>query len=191
MKAIRREAQEMSRVTSDFLLFARPERFAPEAVSLEGVVEAAAREIESAFPGVRVERAGDFPEARGSAVLLRRALANLLRNAVEATPASRRGETGAIRIEGTAQGEEIGLEVQDRGPGVDPDQREKIFVPFYSTRPDGAGFGLSIVGRIAELHGGTVEVAARPGGGSRFTLRLPAARGPASGAPSAGSRSTS
>ena len=191
LKAIRREAQEMSRVTSDFLLFARPERFAPEAVSLEAVVEAARREIEGAFGGVRVEQGGEFPEVRGSAVLLRRAVVNLIRNAVEATPASRRSEAGAIRVEAAAGDAEVALEVLDRGPGVDPSQREKIFVPFYSTRPDGAGFGLSIVGRIAELHGGTVEVDARPGGGSRFILRLPAARGPVAAAPSAGSRSAS
>ena len=66
-------------------------------------------------------------------------------------------------------------------------------MPFYSTKSDGAGFGLAIVGRIAELHGGTVEVDARPGGGSRFTLRLPAASSAApdrAGAPSEGSRRT-
>jgi len=193
LKAIRREAQEMSRVTSDFLLFAKPERFAPEAVSLEGVVDAAAREIEGAFAGVRVERGGCLPEVRGAAVLLRRAVVNLLRNAVQATPESRRGEPGAIRIEGSLSDGEVALEVCDRGPGVDPSQREKIFVPFYSTRPDGAGFGLSIVGRIADLHGGTVEVSERPDGGARFILRLPAAAraAPAPAAPSEGSRSGS
>ena len=92
LKAIRREAQEMSRVTSDFLLFARPEAFAPEPVSLEGVAQAAAREIEGAFPGVAIALQGELPEVRGSAVLLRRALANLLRNAVQATAPERRRE---------------------------------------------------------------------------------------------------
>ena len=57
---------------------------------------------------------------------------------------------------------------------MDAWQREKIFLPFYSTKPDGVGFGLAIVARIAELHGGTVEIADRPAGGSFFTLRLPA-----------------
>jgi signal transduction histidine kinase len=191
LKAIRREAQEMSRVTNDFLLFARPEGFVPEAVALDAVVEAAARETEAAFPEVSVSSSGDLPEVRGSAALLRRALANLLRNAVQATPSARLREKDAIMIEGRLRGEELALSVGDRGPGVDASQREKIFTPFYSTKPDGAGFGLAIVGRIADLHGGTVEVAARPGGGSFFILRLPAParRKAPSAAPSEGSRS--
>lgn len=174
LKAIRREAQEMSRVTNDFLLFAKPEGFLPERVGLTGVAESAAEETERTFPGLRVERPGDLPEVSGSAVLLRRALVNLLRNGVEATPPQRRAEAGAIVLAGEERGGEIRLSVGDRGPGVDPSQREKIFLPFYSTKPEGIGFGLAIVARIAELHGGTVEVNSRPGGGSFFALRLPA-----------------
>ncbi len=173
LKAIRREAQEMSRVTNDFLLFAKPETFLPERVGLTGVAESAAEETERAFPGLRVERPGDLPDVSGSAVLLRRALVNLLRNAVEATPPERRPEAGAIVLAGQARGGEISLSVGDRGPGVDPSQREKVFLPFYSTKAEGIGFGLAIVARIAELHGGTVEVTPRPGGGSLFALRLP------------------
>ncbi|MCA1611730.1 MAG: PAS domain-containing protein [Acidobacteria bacterium] len=172
LKSIRREAQEMTRVTSDFLLFARPDEFVPAPVSLDAVAEGAATEVERAFPGTVVERAGEFPEVAGSAVLLRRAVANLVRNAAEATPAARRSEPSAIVISGRRNGEEVSLAVADRGPGVDPDAREKIFLPFYSSKPDGSGFGLAIVARIAEIHGGTVEIAARPGGGAVFTLRL-------------------
>ena len=81
------------------------------------------------------------------------------------------------------------MSVGDRGPGVDPGESEKIFMPFYTTKPGGAGIGLAIVGRIADLHGGTVEVAPRPGGGSWFVLRLPASAPAATAAaPSGGSR---
>ncbi len=177
LKAIRHEAQEMSRVTSDFLLFARPESFVPDQVSLVGVTETAAEETERTFPGVRVERGGEFPEVPGSSVLLRRALVNLLRNAVEATPPERRAEADAIALVGEVRGGEVLLSVGDRGPGVEPSQREKVFLPFYSTKREGTGFGLAIVARIAELHGGTVEVASRRGGGSLFTLRIPTGAG--------------
>jgi PAS domain S-box-containing protein len=171
LKAIRREAQEMSRVTNDFLLFARPEDFLPEAVALAGVAEAAVEETERTFPGVRVERSGALPEVPGSAVLLRRAFVTLLRNAVEATPGAAAGRRDPSRP--TERGGEVVVSVGDRGAGVQPSQREKIFLPFYSTKPEGIGFGLAIVVRIAELHAGTVEVNPRPGGGSIFSLRLP------------------
>ena len=174
LKAIRREAQEMSRVTSDFLLFARPEGFTPERVDLASVAESAAEETERAFDGIRILRSGAFPAIPGSSVLLRRALVNLLRNAVQATPRERRREPDAIVLAGVAGGAEVILSVGDRGRGVESSEREKIFLPFYSTKPDGIGFGLAIVARIAELHGGTVEVTSRPGGGSLFTLRIPA-----------------
>jgi signal transduction histidine kinase len=173
LRAIRREAQEMSRVTSDFLLFARPEGFAPEPVDLTGVATAAVAETEAAFPGVEVELDGSFPVVSGSEVLLRRALVNLLRNAVEATPAKRRGDASAIRLQGWSAGGEVFLAVGDRGEGIDASLREEIFLPFYSTKPRGSGFGLAIVARIIELHGGTVQVDTRPGGGALFTLRLP------------------
>jgi signal transduction histidine kinase len=177
LRAIRREAQEMNRVTSDFLLFARPEGFVPEPVDLAAVAAAAAAETETAFPGAVVERRGAFPGVAGSEVLLRRALVNLLRNAAEATPAERRREPGAIRLDSWERDGEVFLAVGDRGEGVETSLREEIFLPFYSTKPRGSGFGLAIVARIAELHGGTVEVGLRPDGGALFTLRLPASAG--------------
>jgi signal transduction histidine kinase len=173
LRAIRREAQEMSRVTSDFLLFARPEAFAPEPVDLTAVATGAVAETETAFPGVQVELDGSFPIVSGSEVLLRRALVNLLRNAVEATPAERRGEPSAILLKGWSTEGELFLAVADRGEGIAASLREEIFLPFYSTKPRGSGFGLAIVARIIELHGGTVQVDPRPGGGALFTLRLP------------------
>ena len=178
LKAIRREASEMSRVTSDFLLFARPQEFVPQPVDLQAVVEEAVAETQRAFPEVSVSCAGSLAEISGSSILLRRALSNLLRNATEATPPARRSESNAITLMGESRPGEVLLQVGDRGPGVDPLVRDKIFLPFYSTKPTGAGFGLAIVSRIAALHGGTVEVSARPGGGALFILRL------SSGAPS-------
>lgn len=179
----------MSRVTRDFLLFARPDQFLPTTVSLEEVADAAVAETETAFPGVSVARRGDFPDVPGSAVLLRRALVNLLRNAIEATPPGRREQPEALLLEGGSAEGEARLNVGDRGEGIDAASREKIFLPFYSSKPGGAGFGLAIVARIAELHGGTVEVTARPGGGSLFTLRLSLGAASPGSAPTVGPKS--
>ena len=174
VRAIRREAQEMSRVTSDFLLFAKPEGFVPEPVDVQGVAEAAAAETERSYPGLTIAPSGDLTaEVSGSALLLRRAVVNLLRNAVEATPAAQRAADEAVALWGGRGVREVTLSVGDRGAGVPVSEREKIFLPFFSSKPGGSGFGLAIVARIAELHGGTVEVSDRPGGGAVFTLRLP------------------
>lgn len=173
LKAIRREAQEMSRVTNDFLLFARPEGFPPEQISLADVAESAAAEVEAAFAGLKVSRSGEFPEVSGSTVLLRRAVVNLIRNAAEATPSDRLREPDSVSLTGRAGLREAVISVGDRGAGVSASEREKVFLPFYSTKPDGVGFGLAIVARIAELHGGTVDVVDRPGGGALFSIRLP------------------
>ena len=145
----------------------------PQPVDLAEVAGNAVTETERANPGVLVERSGEFPEVPGSAVLLRRALVNLLRNACEATPEARRADRDAIELCGVAADAEVTLSVADRGPGVGAGAREKIFLPFYSSKPNGSGLGLAIVARIAQLHGGTVTVDDRPGGGAVFALRLP------------------
>ncbi|HXO20827.1 MAG TPA: ATP-binding protein, partial [Thermoanaerobaculia bacterium] len=107
-----------------------------------------------------------------------RILVNLIENAVKYSPA----ET-PIDIEvGRAPGAEgmLAIAVADRGPGIAPAERERVFEPFYrpaGVTPDaaGSGLGLAIARRLAEAQGGTLRYADRPGGGSAFTLRLPAA----------------
>ena len=119
------------------------------------------------IPGVAVERSGEFPRrSRARPCCCGARSSNLLRNAVEATPEARRGEPDAIALAGGSGVREVTLSIGDRGPGVDAAAREKIFLPFYSSKPGGSGFGLAIVARIAELHGGTVEVI-RPAGRRR------------------------
>jgi two-component system, OmpR family, sensor kinase len=112
---------------------------------------------------------------RGVAKLLRRLIRNLLENArrygAQGGPA---GVTVILRAEA---GQAV-LQVCDRGPGVPPGQRERIFEPFYrlpgaSEREGGVGLGLALVKSITERHGGTVRCEAREGGGACFTVSLP------------------
>jgi signal transduction histidine kinase len=115
----------------------------------------------------------------GVARLLRRALRNLLENAVRHGARMGRGSEVSAEL-GIEEGWAV-LHVDDRGPGVPPDQRERIFEPFYrlpgaSEREGGVGLGLSLVKSIAERHQGTVHCDNRPDGGARFTLRLPLAQ---------------
>ena len=142
VRAIRQEAQEMSRVTSDFLLFARPEGFVPEPVDLDGRGRGRRAASSSApIPGVAVARSGEFPEVPGSAVLLRRAL-------VEPAAQRRRGDArGPARRARTRSRSRAAAGARrdhavGRGPrrrASTPAAREKIFLPFYSSKPRGLG----------------------------------------------------
>lgn len=100
--------------------------------------------------------------------MLRRALVNLLLNALDVLPAG-----GEITITGYDDGRAFELEVADSGPGIEPQAREKLFEPFFSTKSSGTGLGLAIVERIAHAHGGHVIAQNCPEGGAAFTLRIP------------------
>jgi signal transduction histidine kinase len=124
--------------------------------------------------GVEIDLAGvDSPlVVPGDPGRLEQVFLNLLHNAGRAAGeqgtvwvrARRTAEAGAGRVE---------IVVEDDGPGIPEEVREKIFDPFFTTT-NGTGLGLSISYGIVRAHGGTIEVGDRPGGGARFTLRLPA-----------------
>ena len=129
----------------------------------------------------RVGAVFELPECTGEVVvpgvarLLRRAVRNLLENAVRH---GRRTGRAEVVAQLSLQGGHAVLHIDDRGPGVPPDQRERIFEPFYrlpgaSEREGGVGLGLALVRQIAVRHGGSVACDNREGGGARFTLRLP------------------
>ena len=130
---------------------------------------------EAARVGAEVEALGDVGQAHvpGSERLVRRALRNLLENA-------RRygGSQISVQVLALPSGA-VQWRVCDRGPGVPPALRERIFEPFFrlpghAEREGGVGLGLSLVRQIAQRHGGAVHCEARDGGGSCFVLRLPA-----------------
>jgi two-component system heavy metal sensor histidine kinase CusS len=106
--------------------------------------------------------------------LLRRALSNLVANALQYTPAG-----GAVRVAIFQDGASTGIEVHDTCAGIESQHLGRLFDRFYrvdearSSYPDGTGLGLSIVRSIMALHGGTVTVASQPGRGSLFTLIFP------------------
>jgi heavy metal sensor kinase len=125
--------------------------------------------------GVTVSMGATAPAVvQGDAGALRRALLNLVDNAVKYTPA---GGSVVIALERTRGG--VALVVEDTGIGIDPADTRRIFEPFVrldagrSRDTGGSGLGLAIARSVVLAHGGTLEVESRPGGGSRFTIRLP------------------
>jgi two-component system nitrogen regulation sensor histidine kinase NtrY len=102
--------------------------------------------------------------------LLDQALINLVRNAIEAlreTPEGRIGLSARRDPDGR-----VAIVVADNGPGIAPDQREKIFVPFFTTKRQGSGVGLTLVRQIVTAHNATVDVSNTPGGGATVSMRF-------------------
>lgn len=147
-------------------------------ISLNHVVANAARSVEAARAAKNISLQTQFdaaPDAiHGSDIQLEQALLNLLLNAVEATPAG-----GAISLRTYNHAAQVRIEVRDSGPGIPPEDLDRIFEPFYSTKARGSGLGLGITRRIIHHHTAAMEVASPPGQGATFTLSfLPAEQTP-------------
>jgi two-component system sensor histidine kinase KdpD len=119
----------------------------------------------------------DLPLVRVDFVLLEQALVNLLHNAAVHTPAGTR-----VRLIARVDGDDLLLIVADRGPGLPPEDLERVFDKFYrapGAAPGGTGLGLSITKGLVEAQGGTIHAENRANGGARFTIRLPIGTPPA------------
>jgi signal transduction histidine kinase len=127
-------------------------------------------ELEAAERFVRLTASTQPAEVAGDAEALRRAVVNLVRNAIAASPAG-----GAIEVSVVAGGRRgpARVVVRDHGEGIDPALLDRAFDPFVTTRPDGTGLGLAQVRRVAEEHGGAVHLANHPEGGVEARLELP------------------
>jgi two-component system nitrogen regulation sensor histidine kinase NtrY len=117
---------------------------------------------------------------RVDAEQLRRVIINLIDNAVEAlggAAAGPRGDGSPPHIELATQRDAVNgvvrITVSDNGPGISPADREKLFLPYYSTKRRGSGLGLAIVRRIIAEHGGAIDVADNVPSGTIFTIELP------------------
>jgi signal transduction histidine kinase/type II secretory pathway pseudopilin PulG len=168
---IRREADHLERVLQDFLAFARPGTARLEEVDLAELTRRSAADPSLAGMEVRVRAAADV-RLRGDAQLLERALRNLLHNAAQAQ--SEAGREGPIDVGIDPVDGGVELAVEDRGPGVSEEIRERLFHPFATGRRGGVGLGLALAHRIVTLHGGRIRLEDRPGGGTRALLFFPA-----------------
>ena len=109
----------------------------------------------------------DVPRWPLDASRIQQALSNLLRNALQADPKQE------VELYASADEHRLRIEVLDRGQGIDTEDRERIFQPFFTTRTEGTGLGLAVVRRTVEMHGGSITCRERPGGGTRFRIDLP------------------
>ena len=165
------EAVRLEQLTNDLLQFVRTGTITrvavdPGALVREAAASVAAAQVEPGAPPIVTVETTEAP-ARWplDAGRIRQVVINLVDNAIAA------GAPVAVTVR-RARGELI-IEVADRGPGVDDDDRDKIFEPFFTGKTHGTGLGLAVVRRVVELHHGTIAVIPNPGGGAVFRAELP------------------
>jgi signal transduction histidine kinase len=175
VEGIRAEAQSLGQVVTNFLNFARPAELTLSRVALGPAWERAADEVrgDARTLGGDVTVRGEFGEVDGDDVLLRQAFSNLLRNAVEACAAASLAPVIVIDSRLDRRLKTSSITVDDNGPGIHPDARERVFRPFFTTKRNGTGLGLALVQKIIVFHNGRVRVDESPLGGARFEISLP------------------
>ena len=120
--------------------------------------------------GIEQRFAPGVPLVRLDPEQIRRVIINLVDNAIEAM--ERRGQI-VLETQLDPSNSVVRVVVADNGPGIPPAEREKLFLPYYSTKRRGSGLGLAIVRRIVAEHGGSIEVGDNTPRGTRFTIELP------------------
>jgi signal transduction histidine kinase len=152
------EVRNLSSMVTAFLDFARPQPLHMEDVELGALVAECASELKRNL-------ILDLDESivRADERMLRQAILNILRNAVEAIP-----EHGSVFV----KVQDRTIEIRDTGPGIPSEHLSKIFIPFFTTKPTGHGIGLALAHRIITEHGGTLAAANAPEGGAVFTIKL-------------------
>lgn len=172
VQRLQNECERLVEVSNDFLRFSRIEELNLQPSDLLSVLE----ELIDFFgpmarnSNIKVNRylPSDLPPVYLDSEIFKQAMLNLLLNAEQAMP-----KGGEITIQATIAPENLTLNLIDTGKGISAEGLEKIFKPFYSTRPGGTGLGLPTTKKIIEAHGGTIGAQSEPGKGTKFSIRLP------------------
>jgi signal transduction histidine kinase len=170
-QAIGEEVRRLKRIVDEFSRFARLPAPELSPVPAEELVASVLALYPAPPPGVELIREIEpgLPAVRADRDQILQVLLNLIRNAVEAMPAG-----GALRVTARREGDAVAVSVTDSGPGIAPEDLPRVFEPYFTTKEGGTGLGLAIARRIAEEHGGRLDLESTPGRGATFTLRLPA-----------------
>jgi PAS domain S-box-containing protein len=177
---IEREVATLKALVDEFSQFARFPSVKPVPSDVNTVVTSALDVFSGRLEGVRLftDLARELPPVKADPELLRRVVINLIDNGAEAMEGSAAKELRvATRLD--ADGDAVEISVADSGHGISPEDKDKLFLPHFSTRDRGTGLGLAIASRIVAEHGGTIRVEDNQPVGARFLIRLPLAEVPA------------
>jgi len=172
--AIINEVTSLKTMVDEFSSFARMPVPQPEMLDLHEVLREVIQLYQAAYRDVRVHARFDasLPPAFADRNQMKRVFTNLVENAVEAV--NKRGEVW-VATSHSLHPPRIRIEVADDGPGIHPDDRDKLFLPYFSKKKTGTGLGLAIVQRIISDHNGHIRVADRQPRGTSFVVDLPVA----------------
>ena len=169
------ECRNLEEILNAFLQFARAGELHLSDGSLNTIVSDYVDFLEPQANSMEVELRphldSDLPVVMLDKSLMRQALVNLCRNAIEAMP-----DGGSIDLLTRTRGDDVVLEIIDTGKGMDEKTRSQMFQAFFSTRSGGSGLGLPTVRRVVEAHHGRISCESEVGKGTRFTITLPAKR---------------
>jgi signal transduction histidine kinase len=167
-----KETERLNHVVEDFLRMARQHPLELRDCSiqeeLETIVTLVAKDAQNRGVSLHFEPNAEEAIMCGDGEKLRQAFLNIVINALQATPS---GGSVTISLNKGASGFEISF--RDSGCGIAPDSLQRIFEPFYTTKPDGTGLGLAVTRKIIEGHGGTLDIESENGKGTTVTVRLP------------------
>jgi len=168
------EVRNLATMVTAFLNFARPQPLQLEEVDLRALVLDCKTELEPVFEELNVDLTVESEggiKIYADERMLRLGLQNLMRNGAESIPSEKLPRSVVVRA-----AKEMNLavvEVRDTGTGIPPAQLQKIFIPFFTTKPKGHGVGLALTHRVITEHGGTLTAANSPEGGAVFTIKIP------------------
>ncbi|MFZ5434562.1 MAG: PAS domain-containing sensor histidine kinase, partial [Calditrichota bacterium] len=177
IEVILEETDRLEHMLSSLLEFTRPAvpRFTDLDTNafLMQTIHFMGAEIDSNLIHIAYELDQDIPRVWADGQQLRQVLLNIIRNALQEM---RQG--GVITLSTWMKGEEVQIAVRDTGPGISPENLEKIFEAFFTTKPAGSGLGLAVCAQIIRNHNGRIEVKSKLGEGAQFVISLPASHKP-------------
>lgn len=172
LDSIKSQIARLNQLVTDFLNYGKPTKLSPQSVNLSqllnDVVSPLQLQAKEQKIHLLVECNGDVPEIQADEQLLKICLSNLVMNAIQAMPTG-----GQLRITLASSDQDVQITVSDTGVGIAPEQLDKIFEPYYSTKETGIGLGLAVTKKLVQDHGGTISVHSQLDQGSSFTITLP------------------
>ena len=173
------QVRYMENILADLLLFSKPDALQPEWLQINNLLDASLaisqRTIHQHKAKIITDYHAALPTIHADETKLQQVFSNLIVNAIQACESSHTDPVIQIRtyLDVSNSVPLIHIEICDNGPGIDEEQAEKLFEPFYTTRAKGTGLGLPIVKRMLDQHGGTIKLYRRTQGGSCAHVTLP------------------